>query len=80
MLQDGNFYNGNLRTAKSEYHYISDGTEKEFIPYFTYYGYRYVKVSGVTDLSCDDFTALVLCSEYEKTGELVNQLISNVAV
>ena len=84
VLQDGNFYNGNLRTAKSEYHYISDGTEKEFIPYFTYYGYRYVKVSGVTDLSCDDFTALVLCSEYEKTGELetghelVNQLISNV--
>lgn len=28
VLQDGNFYNGNLRTAKSEYHYISDGTEK----------------------------------------------------
>ena len=59
-------YNGNLRT-KSEYHYISDGTEKEIIPHFTYYGYRYVKVSGVfTNLSCDDFTALVLCSDYEK--------------
>ena len=84
VLQDGNFYNGNLRTAKSEYHYISDGTEKEIVPHFTYYGYRYVKVSGVTNLSCDDFTALVLCSDYEKTGrletghELVNQLISNV--
>ena len=84
VLQDGNFYNGNLRTAKSEYHYISDGTEKEIVPQFTYYGYRYVKVSGVTNLSCDDFTALVLCSDYEKTGrletghELVNQLISNV--
>lgn len=44
VLQDGNFYNGNLRTAKSEYHYISDGTEKEIVPHFTYYGYRYVKV------------------------------------
>ena len=80
VLQDGNFYNGNLRTAKSEYHYISDGTEKEIVPHFTYYGYRYVKVSGVTNLSCDDFTALVLCSDYEKTGrletghELVNRM------
>lgn len=84
VLQDGNFYNENLRTAKSEYIYISDGTEKNIIPHFTYYGYRYVKVSGVTNLSCDDFTSLVLCSEYEKTGKLetgdtlVNKLISNV--
>ena len=33
VLQDGNFYNGNLRTAKSEYHYISDGTEKEILSF-----------------------------------------------
>lgn len=84
VLQDGCFYNENLRTAKSEYIYISDGTEKEIQPHFTYYGYRYVKVSGVEELSVDDFTALVLCSDYETAGslrtghELVNRLISNV--
>ena len=37
VLQDGCFYNENLRTAKSEYIYISDGTEKEIQPHFTYY-------------------------------------------
>ncbi len=84
VLQEGCFYNENLRTARSEYVYISDGTEKEIIPHFTYYGYRYVKISGVTNLSCDDFTAIVLYSDYESVGkiqtdnELVNQLISNI--
>ena len=29
VLQDGNFYNGNLRTAKSEYHYISMEQKKK---------------------------------------------------
>lgn len=84
ILQDGNFYNENLRTALSEYVYVSDGTEKVIVPHFTYYGYRYVKVSGVTDLSCEDFTAVVLHSDYESIGtvetgsKLVNKLISNI--
>lgn len=84
ILQDGCFYNENLRTARSEYIYISDGTEKEIMPHFTFYGYRYVKISGVTDLSCEDFTALVLYSDFEIIGkietgnQLVNKLISNI--
>lgn len=84
VLQDGCFYNDNLRTAKSEYIYISDGIEKEIIPHFTYYGYRYIKIEGIDDLSIDDFTALVLYSDYEEIGniktgnELVNKLISNI--
>ncbi|MFP9084384.1 hypothetical protein ACLI2J_14780, partial [Enterococcus faecalis] len=47
-------------------------------------GYRYVKVTGVKDLSCEDFTALVLYSDYESIGaietgnDLVNKLISNI--
>ena len=84
ILQDGCFYNENLRTALSEYVYVSDGMEKVIIPHFTYYGYRYVKVSGVTNLSCEDFMAIVLYSDYESIGtvetgsELVNKLISNI--
>ena len=33
ILQRGNFYNDNLRSAKSEYIYISDGTEMDLVPH-----------------------------------------------
>jgi alpha-L-rhamnosidase len=84
ILQKGCFYNENLRSAKSEYIYISDGTEKVLHPLFTYYGYRFVKVEGVPDLKKEDFTGLCIYSDVEqrsdmKTGhELVNKLLSNV--
>ena len=43
-----------------------------------------MKVTGIRDLSCEDFTALVLYSDYESIGaietgnDLVNKLISNI--
>ena len=83
ILQNGNFYRDNLRSAKAEYIYISDGEEHILEPKFTFYGYRYVKIEGIKDLNPDDFTALVLHSELSRTGwlttgnELVNQLIHN---
>lgn len=84
VLQKGNFYNENLRSAKSEYIYISDGNETVIRPHFTYYGYRYVKVEGVSNLKIEDFTGLALYSDIEMGGDvetghdLVNQLVSNV--
>lgn len=84
ILQHGNFYNENLRSAKSEYQYVSDGGEKILRPHFTYYGYRFVKIEGIPDLKADDFTGLCIYSAVEtlsdmKTGhELVNRLLSNV--
>lgn len=84
VLQNGNFYNENLRTAKSEFIYISDGTEKTIVPHFTYYGYRYVKVSGIPELKKEDLTGLALYSAIGQRGtiitghNLVNQLVSNV--
>ena len=83
ILQNGNFYRDNLRTAKAEYIYISDGEEHILEPKFTFYGYRYVKIEGVSNLNLNDFTALVLYSELPRTGwlktgsTLVNQLIHN---
>lgn len=83
ILQEGNFYRDNLRTAKAEYCYISDGKPHILQPKFTYYGYRYVKVEGVPGLKAEDFVALTLYSELPQTGWLetgnrkVNQLISN---
>ena len=84
VLQEGNFYRDNLRTAKAEFTYISDGTAREVQPHFTYYGFRYVKLTGFTkEVTLDQFTGCVLYSDLERTGwistsnEKVNQLIQN---
>ena len=46
LLQDGCFYRDNMRSALCEYRYISDGRPAVVRPYFTFYGYRYIKVTG----------------------------------
>ncbi|NLX08297.1 MAG: family 78 glycoside hydrolase catalytic domain, partial [Chloroflexi bacterium] len=85
VLQDGNFFRDNLRTAKAEYTYIADGTDAVVEPYFTFFGFRYVKISGwVGELNPDDFTGCVIYSKMDLIGTLetsneqVNQLIRNV--
>lgn len=84
ILQDGCFYNDNLRTAKSEFNYVSDGKPKVLAPKFTFYGYRYVKIDGVPTIKLEDFKGIPLISDYEEIGdiqtdnELVNKFISNV--
>ncbi|MEE0026789.1 MAG: family 78 glycoside hydrolase catalytic domain, partial [Atopobiaceae bacterium] len=87
LLQDGNFYRDNLRSAKSEFTYVSDGVEHVLEPRFTFYGYRYAKieVDGQAPKRFDvaDFTGVALWSDFEEIGRLhtdsamVNQLISN---
>jgi len=84
VLQGGNFYNANLRSARAEYTYISDGQETLVEPYFTFYGFRYVKLEGWEgDPDLDDFTGCVVYSQMDITGEIetsnpkVNQLFSN---
>lgn len=84
ILQEGNFYNANLRSAKSEYFFVTDGSEQVLIPHFTYYGYRYVKVEGIADLKKEDLKGMALYSDLDPVGtmttghDLVNRLIENV--
>lgn len=84
VLQGGNFFRDNLRTALAEYIYIADGMEAIVEPYFTFYGFRYVKISGwVGELNIDDFTGCVVYSQMDVIGEIktsndkVNQLFKN---
>ncbi|MBO4330943.1 MAG: family 78 glycoside hydrolase catalytic domain, partial [Oscillospiraceae bacterium] len=83
ILQNGCFYRENLRSAKAEYHYISDGTETEAEPTFTYYGFRYVKLEGFDAPRAEDFTGCVIYSDLERTGyirtsdERINRLFEN---
>ena len=84
ILQKGNFYNDNLRTAKAEFTYVSDGTERLVRQHFTFYGFRYVKVEGWTgEIRPGDFTGLVIHSRMDRRGDIatsnpmVNQLVHN---
>jgi Alpha-L-rhamnosidase N-terminal domain./Bacterial alpha-L-rhamnosidase. len=84
ILQEGNFYRDNLQSAKCEFKYIADGEETVVRPHFTYYGFRYVKVSGWHgEIKAEDFTGCVLYSDMELTGHietsnpLVNRLFLN---
>ena len=83
VLQNGCFYRDNLRSAKAEYIYISDGVEKEVEPWFTFYGFRYMLVQGAEQIDPNAFTALYLSSEMRNTlrcetaNPLINRLIQN---
>lgn len=83
LLQEDNFYNENLRTAKQEFIYISNGEKEVVRPHFTFYGFRYVKVTGIKDLSLEDFVGCVIHSDLKRTGNIetsnkkVNKLFRN---
>lgn len=84
ILQKGNLYRENLRSARAAFEYISDGEEKWVQPSFTYYGYRYMKVEGLDQLNPEDFKADVIYSDMRSTGEIktnnpkVNRLFQNI--
>ncbi len=81
---DGNFYTENYRTAKAKLHYICDGGKKILKPRMTFFGFRYIRLDKYPmPLEICDFTAVVVHSDFEKTGSLasghamLNKLISN---
>ena len=82
--RDGNFYMETLRQAKSTDTYICRGGEQIFRPHFTFHGFRYIRVEGMEDARPEQFTACVMHSDLEKTGNFncsnpkVNQLQSNI--
>lgn len=86
ILQQGNFYNDNYRTAKAQFIYVSNG-EKELVrPHFTYYGFRYVRVTGwPEEPDKAAFTGMAVYSDLDNTSKLetssslLNQLASNAA-
>ena len=84
ILQDGNFYRDNYRTAKSRFVYVSDGRKETVHPHFTFFGFRYVRVCGwCGELKKEDFCGNVVYSDLEQTGWIetsnpkVNRLFLN---
>ena len=83
ILQNGNFYHDNYRTAKSIFTYFSDGKTRTIRPHFTFFGFRYVKVSGPEQIDPALFVGKAVYSEMEQTGflttgnEKINRLHEN---
>lgn len=83
---DGTLYTANLRSAKATdtYTFGSDDPET-FEPSFTFHGFRYIEVSGVSEApDADDIVGVVvgtdgdLTSELDTSSDMVDQLQSNI--
>ena len=81
----GNAYFANLRQARAEVRYICRGGEAVYQEYFSFQGFRYIKVEawpGALDPA--DITACVMHSDMAETGRfacsdpLLNQLQHNI--
>lgn len=86
LRDDGSLYYDNLRTAAARTIYVSGENETEtFEPEFTFYGFRYLDVTGWPgELTKDDIKARVIHTRLAETGsfrssnEMLNQLQSNI--
>ena len=83
VLQKGEFYNANYRDAKAVLKFKGDGIKRIFEPKFTFYGFRYAKVEGLSNINVRDFEGVVIYTNLDKTikcetdNKKINQLISN---
>ena len=81
---DGNIYTNNLRGAKATAVYIAKGDGVEtWEPRFTYFGFRYVEISGVAAPLADAITGVVVHSDLPRIGRfecsnpMLNKLYTN---
>jgi len=83
---DGTLYTANLRSAKQTDRFILRGEGREtFEPHFTYHGFRYVEVTGLSKRpKLNDLIGRVFYSaspdagKFECSNELVNRLMNNI--
>ena len=82
--KDGQFYNGNYRTAAARIEYVLAGTGKEhYRPYFTFQGYRYVRVTIEGDATLESIVSVPISSvtevkaDFTSGNPLVDRLFLN---
>ena len=83
--KDGNFYNANYRTARSEIVYTAKAGEQTYKAKYTFFGFRYIQlIDWPEEVKAENFTAIVMHSDLKRTGyfkcghEKLNQLYSNI--
>ena len=86
LSKEGNYYNNILGINKeqTDYYITKDGAQV-YRPYFSYHGFRYVKVTGWPgELTVDNVKIYALSTDMENTGkfstsnEKLNQLQHNI--
>lgn len=81
--RDGNYFS-TMDLVKQTDVFISNGIPDIFETTFTFHGFRYIRVSGMTDPKKEDFTAYILSTEKENIGSFVcsderfNRLYKNI--
>lgn len=86
LTKEGDFYTNNLRAAKATDIYILKGRGEEiFEPHFTFHGFRFVKIEGLSSQpALDQITGVVIHSDMKPTGTfacsdpMINQLQHNI--
>jgi alpha-L-rhamnosidase len=86
LAADGTIYTANLRGAPSiDIYTCRGGGTETWQPHFTFHGFRYIEVSGVTTQpEATALTAIVIGTDFPHTGQFacsyapVNQLQSNI--
>ncbi len=83
--KDGNFYNENYRSAKSEFIYTAKDGYQAYKPKLTFYGFRYIRVNKFPgEITDDNVRAIVVHSDIKRTGylnsssPLLNKLFTNI--
>jgi alpha-L-rhamnosidase len=80
--KDGNYFN-NIQGILQKVVYTSNGRPSTYEPAFTFHGFRYVRVSGISNVKAEDFSGIVLTSEKEELGSFhcsdaeINRLVEN---
>ena len=81
---DGTIYLDNLRDALSEDIYICNGKETQpWHAAFSYHGFRYAQITGMSNVTADDFTALVVSDQMQTSGSfecsdpILNKVMKN---
>ena len=82
---DGNFYNENYRSARSEMNYICKEGKQTWKAKFTFFGFRYLKLDKFPgNPTPEQFTGIAVYSDMKRTGKIetsnlkLNQLFSNI--
>lgn len=87
FLENGKFYRENLRTARAAFKFKSDGIVEKVNPHFTYFGYQFVKVTGLQleEISLLEnlhseviYSDIDFNSRIKSDNKLVNRLIENI--
>ena len=84
--KEGNFYSGNMRSAKNENVYVLSGNNDVFKPTYSFQGFRYVHLAQCPEYLIDkkNFKAITVHSDIKRTGrfvcgnEKINQLYHNI--